>query len=407
MKKFVYLCGMMLLSLNMMAQIDLNDTTWRMTYGDNFTGNDTYWGSDWTSRPHMKWRGYPGWGVTTQGGFQVYQYSNCHFCPNEGKMKIVAEYCDTIWKNTYLLPANLNNNYPPSDSLFYFSGDLEALKDSCLLLDTLSPHEADFRFGYFEIRCKLPENPGAHTAFWLQGASVAQGDPYYEEIDIFEYTWALGDPKASWLVLPNPKPTEAGDPFIYSTAICHNLRGDTLDPYTDGYGIWYPHIDYGPGVTGWHTYACEWMPDYVYWYFDGHLVNSYFDKKHIPQHPLTLKTSYAIDVYATDPIYSSDSIVIGHVPDWMGSDTMYVDYIKVYQLKCDCNTDELITCQNELNGYQYSVKNSVSIAPTNGIITVGNTDQKMIRVVESFRLSGPFEANRGCEFTVIRQDCPE
>ncbi len=28
MKKFIYLCGMMLLSLNMMAQIDLNDPNW-------------------------------------------------------------------------------------------------------------------------------------------------------------------------------------------------------------------------------------------------------------------------------------------------------------------------------------------------------------------------------------------
>lgn len=28
MKKFLYLCGMMLLNLNMMAQIDLNDKNW-------------------------------------------------------------------------------------------------------------------------------------------------------------------------------------------------------------------------------------------------------------------------------------------------------------------------------------------------------------------------------------------
>lgn len=402
MKKFVYLCGMMLISLNMMAQIDLNDTTWRKTFSDDFTVSGRSW-YIWASSPDKKWRGYPGSGVTSGGGFQVYQYSNCQFFPSEGKMKLVAEYDSTnrIRNNQYELPGWMGNDFPSPDSLFYFSGDIDARRDSTVS-DTTG-----IKFGYFEIRCKLPSNPGAHTAFWLQGADADPLDPYYEEIDIFEHSWALGDPKASWLVLPNPKPTEAGDPFLYSTAILQNLIGDTLDPYTDGYGIKYPRIDYGPGVTGWHTYACEWMPDYVYWYLDGHLVNSYFDKKHIPQHPLTLKTSYAIDVYATDPVYSSDSIVIGHVPDWMGSDTMYVDYIKVYQLKCDCNTDELITCQNELNGYQYSVKNSVSIAPTNGIITVGNTDQKMIRVVESFRLSGPFEANRRCEFTVIRQDCPE
>ena len=42
MKKFIYLCGMMLLSLNMMAQIDLNDKNWavKKTISISSTIND-------------------------------------------------------------------------------------------------------------------------------------------------------------------------------------------------------------------------------------------------------------------------------------------------------------------------------------------------------------------------------
>ena len=42
MKKFIYLCGMMLLSLNMMAQIDLNDKNWavKRTISISSTIND-------------------------------------------------------------------------------------------------------------------------------------------------------------------------------------------------------------------------------------------------------------------------------------------------------------------------------------------------------------------------------
>jgi hypothetical protein len=33
----------------------------------------------------------------------------------------------------------------------------------------------------------------------------------------------------------------------------------------------YPMI--GDSLSHWHTYACEWMPEYIKWYCDGHVVN--------------------------------------------------------------------------------------------------------------------------------------
>lgn len=401
MKKFVYLCGMMLLCMNMMAQIDLNDKNWDRVFHDEFTETGRYW-QNWISQPDQKWMGYSGSNVIDgMGWYQVYQYANNLFCPAEGKMKIVGEYCDTLWKNSYLLPGWLENNYPSSDSLFYFSGEIDSYRDS-------TNHVAKFQYGYFEIRCKLPKHEGAHSGFWLQGADTCSSDAYYEEIDIVEFSWSAGDPNNIWLPVINPNATYAGDPRYYSTAISHNLHGNGVDHYTDVYNMKYPHIPNNQeDISGWHIYSCEWMPDYVYLYLDGNLVSSYYDKMHIPKHHLTLKTNYGIDTYGVKNIKDENGNFIRYEPAWMDTDTLTIDYIKVYQLNWDCNTDEVISCQNDLDNYEYTVKNSVSITSTNGNVAVSNTDKITFRVADSFEITGPFQANNGCEFTVIRQDCPE
>lgn|GEM_PF-1750057 len=397
MKKYIYLCGMMLLSANMMAQIDLNDRNWNTVFYDDFTQVGRSW-HRWTSSPDKKWRAYPGYGVTCGANwYHVYQYANSLFCPDEGVMKIIGRYCDTICYNNYPLPGWMHGNYPPCDSLFYFSGNLDA-----------NPDSMRFQYGYFEIRCKMPKHSGAHACFWLQSANKVSPDTFYEEIDIAEYSWSAGDPGATYLHVVNPNATVAGDPRFYSTAIIYNETGHLVYD-TDIYTMSYPHIPNGQeDVSGWHTYSCEWMPDHVYVYLDGNLVSSFFDKPHIPRHHLTLKASYGIDGYAVGRV--KDEQGINHYfPEWMGNDTLTIDYIKVYQLDWDCGTDETITCQNDLNGFltHPSVKHSISVSSTNETITVNNTDKITFRVADSFEITGPFQANNGCEFTVIRQDCPE
>ena len=317
-------------------------------------------------------------------------------------MKLVGEYCDTICNNNYPLPGWMHDAYPSCDSLFYFSGEIDARKDSIIGSDL------GFRYGYFEIRCKFPKHQGAHPAFWLHGADTTSPDAYYEEIDIFEYSWGLCDPLFYWLTPPNPNTTYAGDPWLYSTAICHNLHGHGVCHETDNYAVEYVRLPNGQeDISGWHTYSCEWMPDHVYWYLDGNLVNSYFDKTHIPRHSLILKTSYSIDNYAVIKITDNNNNLIGYEPTWLDSDTLTIDYIRVYQLEWDCDTDEVIACQNDLTGFDYKVKKSVAITSSIEEVEVGDDDKITFWVADSFEITGPFQADSGCEFTVIRQDCPE
>jgi beta-glucanase (GH16 family) len=156
----------------------------------------------------------------------------------------------------------------------------------------------------------------------------------------------------------------------------------------------------GDSLSHWHTYTCEWMPEYIKWYCDGNIVNEYHNPDSIPSHHLALKANYAIDHYA---LQQQDE---DWRPVWRGSDNMVIDYINVYQLKWDCDMDETITCQQELDSFDYAVKRSIDISSSSGNVIVRNTDKVTFRVSDSFEITGPFQADSGGEMTVIVQQCP-
>ena len=208
MKKFVYLCGMMLLCMNMMAQIDLNDRNWKNVLDEQFDEDSSYWLWDHESFLNLgdhSWMGYLGGNLAPPGEYEIYQFNNCQIS--------TIEY----YKKRYVQ----------------------------------NEDERKFLYGYFEIRCKHGE--------------------------------------------------------------------------------------------------------------------------------------------AT----------------WQGPDEMVIDHIKVYQLIWDCNKDETITCQSDLEGFEYAVKKSVTItSSTDEPIITRNNDKTTFRVTDSFEILGSFEVTSEAEFTVITQSCP-
>ena len=126
------------------------------------------------------------------------------------------------------------------------------------------------------------------------------------------------------------------------------------------------------------------------------MVNSYYDTDHIPRHSMVLKTNYAINNYYNH----GDSV-------WMGTDEMVIDYIRVYQLEFDCDVDKTITCQSDLTDFDYTVKKSISITSSVEEVNIADSDKITFRVADSFEITGPFQADTGCEFTVLLQRCPE
>ena len=91
---------------------------------------------------------------------------------------------------------------------------------------------------------------------------------------------------------------------------------------------------------------------------------------------------------------------------WQGPGEMLIDYIRVCQLVWDCSTDEVITCQSDLDGFEYGVKKSVSITSTVNEPVVGSGDNVTFRITDSFEVTGPFIVDNGAGFTVIQQLCP-
>ncbi len=103
------------------------------------------------------------------------------------------------------------------------------------------------RYGYYEIRCKLPKKPGWHAAFWLQSPSIgAHPNPKYAgvECDIME----------------NYRQHTDGE------IICGNGW--------NGYGKeskWFGHFafPYAETSDGWHYYGVDWSPEGYIFYADG------------------------------------------------------------------------------------------------------------------------------------------
>ncbi|MDQ1530507.1 MAG: hypothetical protein QOE37_612 [Microbacteriaceae bacterium] len=106
--------------------------------------------------------------------------------------------------------------------------------------------KASFTYGYFEIRAKLPVQPGASKglwpAFWLRPVDGGAG-----EIDVLE---AIGT-------------SSAGSP---------DTIHQTIHPAYGGSTPMQPHaVDYPRGSlsSGYHVYGLDWEPDSITWYIDG------------------------------------------------------------------------------------------------------------------------------------------
>lgn len=93
-------------------------------------------------------------------------------------------------------------------------------------------------------------------------------------------------------------------------------------------------------------------------------------------------------------------------PTWFGNDEMTIDYIKVYQLKTDCNDDVLISNAQDLTDFQPSVKRSIVIEPSSEFAVPQNTDINM-RAVESIVIDKGFTIPQGVKITMQTHLCPE
>lgn len=179
----------------------------------------------------------------------------------------------------------------------------------------ISKHK--FRYGYYEVRFRLPPAPaspynyqGVGPNFWLYGQDTTQNN-WWSEIDAFEINadGPLGNNFSTCNVH-----------YANSNAIDHPYQSAELGNITS---------------SEWHKSAIWWTPEFIKIYFNDSLVNLVINNPLIPVDSL-VEMPIFLDINAPTTNYCTNF------------DTVYtqlpyvyeIDYIRVYQLKQDCQTDK-------------------------------------------------------------------
>jgi beta-glucanase (GH16 family) len=147
------------------------------------------------------------------------------------------------------------------------------------------------RYGYFEMRARLPQGQGLWPAFWL----LPVGNNFPNEIDVMEF-------------LGNPPDT------IYTTLHWKDTQGTPLHQTEE-----YVSSDF---TREFHVFAVDWKPDALTWYVDGVAVRK--TSENIPEDPMFLLANLAVG---------------GRWPGNPDESTkfpaeMAIDYIRVYRWTC-------------------------------------------------------------------------
>ncbi len=149
-------------------------------------------------------------------------------------------------------------------------------------------------FGYYEIRCKLPDEVGTWAAFWLYApcvGKVGNGGKDGAEIDIFEGVWRDRDE--------------------VNVAV-----------HWDGYGkahrSWAKNVKTPKVNEGFHTFGLHWKQEEYVFYYDGKEV-ARTSAGGVCQVTLYIKVTTEIGKWAGD-------ITKANLPD-----EFVVDWVRVYE----------------------------------------------------------------------------
>ena len=158
-------------------------------------------------------------------------------------------------------------------------------------------------YGRLEVRAKLPQGNGVWPAVWLLGSNIKRvGWPSCGEIDLMEFIGRIPDKVYFSLHYRNPSDGKH--------------KQDHFELVTQ------------TASTDFHTYAFEWFPDHIDYFFDG--VKSRSDKLDQagtgPTNPFRRPQKLLIN-FALGGAWSGD------VDDSKLPQQYLVDYVRYYQAK--------------------------------------------------------------------------
>lgn len=370
-----------ILSSNINGQIS-NDPNYNIVLNEEFDGTNRKWNEDTftedSDNPLWKCLCDEVWpmGVVTNNinHHQAYQPGNAVF-GNDGKIRLISEFVseEPLQLGDYIIPSpHYFDSVTNSKGIYYFSGTIET-------------STRDYHFGYYEMKASLPIHDGGESAFWLWGGSSTT----YEEIDIYEHNFhdSIRDIHRGF---------SCG---IWYNSECNNYS-DSDSPQAINFAKYYHNYDVNQNdLSHEHTFACEWLPDRVTWFFDGQAINECKDKSQIPQNPQKIKVTYPISKRALNETCD--------FPVWRDGDTLTISHLKYFALKTDCSNDLSITSNSQISNMDYKVKRSIIIGSPDNVIVVPQNINFTLRAVDSITINGSFELPLGTEMTLIVHECPD
>lgn len=244
---------------------------WSLVFSDTFDGRRL---------DRDRWTTCYWWavgGCTNEGNDELQWYRPGRVRVRDGAVRLVADRRRTT--------------SPDGTAYEYVSGMMTTGRDTS---STAAPPRFAFRYGYVEVRARMPAGPGLWPALWL----LPLTHDSRPEIDLVEVDGR------------RPRMGTAHVHFrdAYGTARVEGRgwRDDDLS-------------------RGWHTYGLDWRRDRIDWYVDGVRRWTFADADNIPHERMYLLANLAVG------------------GEWVGSPTaatafpatMAIDHVKVWQRDTD------------------------------------------------------------------------
>ncbi len=245
--------------------------------------------------------GNPGWGNNEK---QSYTSKKKNIAVNEdldgdgkkdGMLRLTASYEENGYKN---------------------GSETEKDYTSARIRTTSRTNEALFTttYGYIESRMALPATKGAWPAFWMlpQSTDIYGNWPVSGEIDIMETCGAF---------------KEGGN-----NKACGTLHWGAPEHVYKGSG----YVDLNSDYNYFHTYAVDWEPGKITWYYDGVAVNTLQNWESMisgSTDSLSYDAPFDMPFYILLNLAVDSGLFGGDVnrATFQDNINMYVDYVRAYQ----------------------------------------------------------------------------
>jgi beta-glucanase (GH16 family) len=362
MKRYIILFLVLISLNNLFSQTPNNDPNWELVWRDDFnTLNTNIWKvmdnfDHYCSNPTVSLSRNV---AVSNGSLEMTLKKEDYRCPNQ-------------FVNPWFCVCQYNNN---SHIYRYTTGSVETQNDYST------------QFGYMEARIAFPYNYNFTGAFWTfvkegiaysNGEGCIEADTNASEIDIVEFKGNLKDHGIEDSTITR----------YYLTSCIHRCYDTTY--FWDNYAQCFSPPNYEWDDNIWHTYALEWSPNRLIFYVDD------YPHRIITDHKIFMPVRILLGLNLMGDTPANANIPLPR--------KMKVDYVSVYRLKKDCDT-ELNLCNYNFSNYDNTVKKKITIGNGSCSNSISVGDNVFLRASEEVLINGDFTVPVGAELFIDVDQC--